>query len=386
MKYLMHSTVSLFEKLTYDDALEIKNANIGSMVHQYSLCNTILTENDTVDFTNLLKLSNPIEFAHEVNEKYDCVVFSLGDFFRSDLLKNKKFVNINLFLKNLKTKTLAVGIGCRRRYWQSVSEFINTGNMGNLIKEFISENLKHSNIIGIRGYDTAHILNELGFIENKDYIVCGCPSLFLHGDKLIIPEEIKPLNKDIKIALNRNFNVNHIWPYSYVFYHDILNKYVNSNTIFTWFYEALNIHDETDKYGSGVIKLKNEDYNRLNYKYCFNIHDYFKLLSDYDICIGERLHGCAAAIAMGVPTIVICTDYRMEEVCNYHNIPYISIKNMIPNFSIENIIPNINFNLMHKKHSINFEKYLSFFEQNNIPTNFDTIRDNEETFFKILNK
>ena len=375
MKFLMHSAMPLDVRMT-EDKLEVhQNHNIGALVHQYALWKTLECEENIIEFANFFQFNNPIEDAKGLNEKYDCIVFSLGDFFRTDILKRDKFENILLLLQNLTIKVLVVGIGCRRRYWQSIETYIKDLNMGEAIKSFVSECLKHTNIIGIRGNDTATILNRLGFIENKDYYICGCPSMFLNDDKLLIPTSVE-WREDIKIATNRNFNIGKKYPGALNFFHVNVLRYKNCDTIFTWYFDVLNNIHKTNKYGLTAVKPDYIYYKLLKYKYCLNIDEYFELLKNYDVCIGERMHGCAAAIAAGVPTIIGCMDYRMVELCEYHKIPYFNIANVNENIDFKYLIQNINFNSMHKVHKINFERYKYFFQMNEIPTKYGLKKEN----------
>jgi polysaccharide pyruvyl transferase WcaK-like protein len=147
-------------------------------------------------------------------------------------------------------------------------------------------------------------------------------------------------------------------------------KYNNSETIFTWFYDVLNIINNTSMYGKKNDRPSIDEYKKLRYLFCYNIDEYFNLLKNYDICIGERMHGCIASIAVGVPTIVICVDFRMKELCDYHSIPYQLITNINEKISFKKLTELADFTKIHEKHQINFERYKNFFKLNEIPTKY----------------
>ena len=252
MRFLMHSTKPLDLKITADDLEKYEMNNIGSIVHQYALWQTLKNEENIIDFTNFFKLGKNDSEINNINQQYDCIVLSLGDVFRTDVFEKKQIDIILNILRNIKIKVLVIGIACRRRFWMSIEKYIEHYNAGEIIKEFITECLKHTNIIGIRGYDTAEILNRLGFIENKDYYVCGCPSMFLNDEKILTPKEIV-INDDSKIITNRNFNIRQKYKNAYRFFYKNIMKYNNSETIFTWFYDVLNIINNTSKYGKKMI-------------------------------------------------------------------------------------------------------------------------------------
>ena len=58
MRYLIHSEVNILKKKDkYDDFEDKTNLNIkiADIYKIYSICNTIISENDTVDFANFYK-------------------------------------------------------------------------------------------------------------------------------------------------------------------------------------------------------------------------------------------------------------------------------------------------------------------------------------------
>ena len=371
MKILMHSTIKINKKITKDIVKKNIKSNIGAIFHQFSLYKTLKRDDNIIEFENFYKkCSKYDEFANYVNNNYDCVVFSLGDVFRRDMLE--RLNNFIEFTKRLKIKTIVVGVGVKIYYNNDIDSFLSTNNMGDVIKEFVLENLKRTNIIGVRDKNTAIVLDKLGFVENKDYYVCGCPSFFINDDKLRIPENFPSYDENIKIAINRNFNIKG-YPNSYIFFQNNLKKHNNYNTFNTFYYEYANIKSKSSSYGGGsCYRLKYSDYIENRYVAFAYILNYLKELSKYELCIGERMHGCSAAIACGVPTLLICVDNRMEGLAEYHKIPYIKITDIKENDTFEDLLNKVgDFKEMHKQHKTNFERYCNFFKMNNIKTKYD---------------
>ena len=365
--------MSFFQDMNIIKAENNKGNNIGALVYQYSLANTLLGKNDDIEFANILRMiNNDINKAAEYVNQYNCLILGIGDILRSDMIEKGVIENITNFLKNIKIRVLVVGIGCRRRYWDSVDEFLNKKNTRNIITEFIKECLKHCNIIGIRGFDTANILKQLGFKEDIDFYIMGCPSMFMYGNKLAI-KSIPEISNETTFALNKNFNNVYLeYPENNKFFEANIKKYNNRFAVFnSWLYEAVNIHYKDVKYKMKFIDLTIDDYYRYNFTACIDVPTYLNELSKYDYCIGERMHGTAAAIMAGVPSVLISVDWRMEELALYHKIPYIRMNKTYEGLTFEEIIKYADFTEMFKVHEENFKRYQTFFHINSLKTIFD---------------
>ena len=59
--------------------------------------------------------------------------------------------------------------------------------------------------------------------------------------------------------------------------------------------------------------------------------DLFESISEYDLFVGSRVHGCITALNSGVPAVNTNYDFRALEMCQYLNIPHIS---QFPGFAI----------------------------------------------------
>lgn len=55
-----------------------------------------------------------------------------------------------------------------------------------------------------------------------------------------------------------------------------------------------------------------------------NIHDWVNFLGGMDLAFGSRIHSTMAAIAAGIPAVVIAVDVRILELAKRMNIPYVS--------------------------------------------------------------
>lgn len=54
--------------------------------------------------------------------------------------------------------------------------------------KFVKAILNKSAILGLQGEITAAYLRKLGFTEEKDFTVIGCPVVFMNGDELEVEQ------------------------------------------------------------------------------------------------------------------------------------------------------------------------------------------------------
>ena len=60
--------------------------------------------------------------------------------------------------------------------------------------------------------------------------------------------------------------------------------------------------------------------------WCFtDIGSWRQHCRNYDLYIGDRIHGGVVALQAGIPAIILFDDDRVKELCNYHGIPCCSL-------------------------------------------------------------
>ena len=377
MRYLIHSEVNILKKKDkYDDFEDKTNLNIkiADIYKIYSICNTIISENDTVDFANFYKRTyNYKHFAELVNNNFDCIVLSIDNIDK----RIKVLDNITQFLKLVNIKVLIVGCN-----FMSES-FLSSDIHKSIIIDFIKETLKHTNIIGVMENHSAKILNSMGFIEDKDYYICGHPSFF-YRNKIMLKNKFPKLNRTTKICVNRNLGLVRKSNNYDNFFTNLYREYRNMYTLNTFLYEFNAVINSDNSF----FKLEEVvNFNKLNnskYRVYRNVEGYLEELSYYDFCIGERAEDCLMAISIGIPTILIVNNKKDKFIADYHKIPYIYRKNIKNDTTLNSIVNNVNYKLEDTIQNYNESliKYLRFFEINGIV--IDSYENDYTPFKKLL--
>ena len=100
----------------------------------------------------------------------------MADAVRADFVREMK--GLTKLVKSLKIPCFVIGIGVRAPYEPEV-DF--SYSFDDVVREFLKAVLEKSAIIGVRGWITADYLSRLGFKEERDFTIIGCPSMYTFG-------------------------------------------------------------------------------------------------------------------------------------------------------------------------------------------------------------
>lgn len=346
--------------------------NVGNLMFAYGVMNVLWTEDTQVDQVYDKSFSD--KEAQHINEYYDCLVLPMADAFRADFVWQLKAWT--RLIKLLSIPVVVIGIGLRTTYEPELDrDFV----FDDVVKDFVKAVLDHSSMLGLRGEITGKYLGKLGFIEDRDYVPIGCPSLYTYGEdvvmKRILPKEDLFKGKCI-------FNLN-TWAISH--YEDVVST-INSFIIeeirkFPDHYLIQQkIHEFKDMYlGKFQRGLKqtyiqdtnNEDELKLLHienrvKVFLNVPSWIRFCRDADFFIGNRFHGSVAAILAGCPHVFLPFDGRTRELAEYHSITHLTPAEIKGNKSILDYFDTLDFHSFEKRHKNNFENYLEFLAKNGL--------------------
>lgn len=154
--------------------------NNGNLAYQYSIYRTLWNDNVEIHADGLS--SNP-NLAEKINENYDLYIVPLADAFREDFRPVLR--NYTQLIRKLKIPVVVTGVGLRANYEPQLDEgFTFDEDVTNFVKAVLEKSAQ----IGVRGQITADYLKKLGFNEDIDYRVIGCPSLYTFGREIKIRE------------------------------------------------------------------------------------------------------------------------------------------------------------------------------------------------------
>lgn len=225
--------------------------------------------------------------------------------------------------------------------------------------------MNKSEIIGVRGEITAEYMKHLGFLEEKDFTVIGCPSMYIHGDTLPLKTPVELTPKSL-VSVNRKINI----PRK-------LHSFITTqsgkfdNCIFV----PQGIDDLMMLYGGTPINKRkyphiHESYpSRIcdtlpatNHEIGFtNVPSWIEFLHSRDFTFGTRIHGNIASIISGTPTYIFSPDARVLELAKYHNIQHISAENITSKTDIFKLYEKADFYSVQKSHKQRFNHYIDLF-------------------------
>ena len=290
-----------------------------------------------------------------INEKYDAYICPLADAFRDDF--REKLKNYAAFFDKLKIPVVICGVGLRAKRTDDI--LATTYSFDEEVKRFVSAAINKSATLGLRGRHTGEYLKKLGFIEEKDYTVLGCPSWYIHGR--YFPHINTPkINLSSNVAININPRAGEK---ANRFLDLTLRRYKNSIFVgqskddFETFYYGVSHYERNIYYPNHATHYVFEE-NRG--RFYLSAMQWIKELSRYEFCIGNRLHGTIAALLAGVPSVLILSDVRSAEIAEYFGIPVIEEKQLSEDANLEKIINKVDFSNVNKRYNDCFEKYLSF--------------------------
>ncbi|MDK2809147.1 MAG: hypothetical protein PWP24_1884 [Clostridiales bacterium] len=330
--------------------------NVGNLIYAYSVFKSLMTDEVESITPNYYKSLQGK--AEEINEKYDAFIIPLADAFRADFMPEMR--RMTELIKQLKIPCIIIGVGLRAPFepGEKMSYPFDED-----IRDFIKAVLDKSSMVGVRGEYTSAYLKALGFREEIDHTVIGCPSMYTNGSDM----KIRDLNltKDSQISFNDNVlsplnvhafmrNCEETFPNHY-FLPQRLQEMRLLYTGMPYFHK---------QGGNYPTKITDRIYAEDRVKFFLNIPTWMEFLSQMDLSIGGRLHGNIVSIVSGTPSILIPHDARMRELTEYHHLPHIWAKDILPDSDLFELVARVDFQEVSKNHKKNFEHYVDFLDKN----------------------
>lgn len=342
--------------------------NIGNMLFPFSVYRALYLEDTEIDTIKVERDFTQEEIDH-INEEYDYFVLPYANAFRVGFIKNLK--RTARMLRKIKIPCAVVGIGFQKEFGKEME----SERLDKAVKNFMDVVLKKSNIVGIRGEQTAEYLKKLGYQEERDFTVIGCPSMFTFG-KDIPPIRANGLTKDSSVSFNSKVDLPQV-------FHDFLWR---SAKEFEDYYYVPQVIEEMFRMYAGMpypegfiekapkhfpVKANNPIYRNGRGVSFVNVPSWIDFMKERDFSIGSRIHGNVAALLAGTPAFVIASDNRIEELAGYHCIPHIRMEELTDKTTIWELYERTDFSKIHEGHGKRFEHYLDFLHRNNLETIYD---------------
>jgi len=357
-KIFMRTGVVPYETVTPTDCLtkNVLGGNSGNLLYQYSMVKALSTEG-TVVVPSRYKVD--LNDADRINQECSSFVIPLADAFRPDFMKELR--ELTELIKRLTIPCIVTGIGVRTTY---EPELKMSFPFDEEVKKFVNAVLEKSSMLGLRGEITGKYLQRLGYQEEKDFTVIGCPSLYANGPHM----KLKPVNlsRDSAISLNALLyskqNLEH-------FITRTSERYPNHYFVGQEKMELRLLYTGCEFRASEEYPCNSVDsayYQNERARFFINVPSWLDFMKQMDVSAGPRFHGNVAAILAGTPAILLATDARTREFMEYHKIPGIAQKDIREDMNLEDIVNKANFHGMETEHQKNFEHFVEFLNKNGL--------------------
>lgn len=350
---LPHQSIDVLDMLKKDRM----GSNNGNLIYQYSVIRTLMTEKNEIYADGYIINHNK---ADEINEKYDAYVIPLADAFRNDFRSNLK--SYTALIKKLKIPVYVIGVGLRAPYEPKLQEGFPFDED---VKAFVSAVLNNSQMIGLRGQITSNYLTKLGFKEDTDHKVIGCPSMYTFGRQLKIRDV--NLTKDSLVSINAsNITKQSAMDFLVTVSEEYKNNYFIPQIypeLFLGYVGGPSIPNTPNDYPKD---LSSSFYKEGKVKYFINAPTWFDYMKKVDLSVGTRLHGNITATINGAPNLTIVQDARMRELAEYHNLPSVTADEVSKETNLLTLIEKIDFKSATQVHEERFDNFINFLDKNNI--------------------
>ena len=367
-KILFHAGLSPLDQPSMASVFynSLFTTNSGNLLFQYGAYRALMTEGARIE---AMFFDNPknqtAANAERVNGEFDCAVLPMANNFRASYRLNQ----VTRFIRRLKIPCVVMGVGLQARDASLIAEgFPFDGD----VRDFVSAVLDRSAMLGLRGEMTADYLKKLGFIPERHFTVIGCPSMYSRGANLPAPRPLS-LSEDSPVSFGYRIDQPEAMA-------ALLNK---SMEAFPNYHIVAQRREEIAmlRYGMPVVYTYDAA-NRCAALYphdrshpairsgrmvgFVSAHAWLRFMEGMALNMGSRIHGNIAAALSGAPTLAFTLDTRMEELCRYHNIPFIPAERLGADTDPRGLYEGVDFSCVTKGHAGRFRHFVDFLDANGL--------------------
>ncbi|MER5597573.1 polysaccharide pyruvyl transferase family protein [Streptomyces sp. NPDC002265] len=377
-RILLRSGKSPFDVLGVEEALhrDVIATNSGNLIFSDATHKILETPGAEV-VSNGMK--SDVGAASRINEEYDVFVVPLANAFRPSF--ELPLQRLTRLISKLKIPVVVVGVGAQTGVTYDPARL---KAMEPSVRAFCSAVLDHSASIGVRGEFTEKYLNDMGF---RDVEVIGCPSMFMHGDRLPVEKRTAALTADSRVAVNgshtavRGGGLSKIIDRSHEQYPNLM--YIGQNLT-----DAKQLHwrDVNSPAGRITEMPTHPDhpmYREGKARVYVDPVTWIDDLRGFDYSFGSRIHGNIAALLAGTPATVLAFDSRTLELCRYFEIPHRLLSEAPADLDPAQLYEEADFGPLTGNHRQRFDRFTAFLDKNGLENTF-THGDGGAAFEKKL--
>jgi len=346
----------IFENLIWE--------NSGNMLFPYSIMRILMRKDTEITSVSINQFFSSRQIALW-NEEYDFFVIPLANAFRDSFLMQLKY--LTALIKKLTIPCIVIGVGIQA----DLSGIRETSqDFDRTVCAFVKAVLKKSAILGVRGEFTAQYLKSLGFTDEKDYTVIGCPSMYLHGAHLPYKTP-KMLDERSNISINCKIKIS---PKLHQFIFSSAKKFKNYTYVPQGIDDLLLLFAGVSIDRNKFPKIHKGYPWQLHSRICASGHEtgftdvrsWLTFLESIDFSYGTRIHGNIASVLAGTPSFIFAPDGRILELARYHNIQHMAASDIKEDTDIFKVYENADFSSVLQGHEQRFTHYLNFLERNGL--------------------
>jgi hypothetical protein len=259
-------------------------------------------------------------------------------------------------IEKLQMKVIAPSLGLQD-FAQTTNEVFSLHPSVKRLLELVSD---FSAFLGVRGPHTASILSRNGF---SNVIPIGCPTMYWGmKDNLVIQKT----NSCASPLLVYHQSICSLGPMLLKKYR-FLGQDFEDESFFTE-----NLRDDHDLRNAILQRYKNfpdhlESLELLKNKGIFpkSFRHWFETIGKHDFIFGPRLHGCIAALVMGIPAVMTPRDLRIQEMVDFYSIPSTPLTEL-KNVDAEYLYNSSSFDNFNEIYPVRFRNYLQFLAENGV--------------------
>ncbi|MCD7884210.1 MAG: polysaccharide pyruvyl transferase family protein [Lachnospiraceae bacterium] len=331
--------------------------NVGNFLYLNGVLRNIVHEDTNVTPTYYKWRYTDQEIA-EINDKYDCFLIPLADAFRDNFRAELNgYTNV---VKKSKIPCVVTGVGIRAPLEE---RFDHAFSFDEDVKNFVNAVLEKSKIIGVRGERTGAYLKHLGFREEKDYTVIGCPSLYIHGPKLHVRDTT--ISQESFVCYNTTSST----PDNIVSFVERSAAEFASAQFIPQTIKELKLLYLGEPFRDGnrpPTRITDKIFQSDQTCFFLNIPTWIEFMEKADFNFGARLHGNVAAMLAGTPSLLFPKDARVSELAEYHNMTRYPVDQINDQTDIWELIANADFKSAEKVHYANYTHFIDFLQENGL--------------------
>ncbi|MDH4143201.1 MAG: polysaccharide pyruvyl transferase family protein, partial [Chloroflexota bacterium] len=297
--------------------------------------------------------------AGRINERYDAYVIPLANAFRISF--EPVLIRMTQLIRRLRIPVVILGVGAQSNV---LNDPARLERIEPAVRDFVTAVLDRSPSIGVRGEFTHDYLRGLGF---RDVEVIGCPSMFIHGERLHIEKRRPALEPDARLAINVSPYVKAMGP--------VVMHHVERYPDLTYIpqdlasLERLLWGDPTpvaDPAEPLPIHLAHPLFRDDKVRFFVDPWPWFDYLATMDFSFGTRIHGNIAALIAGTPSFVLAHDSRTLELVRYFEIPHRLMADVRPDVDAAELYEEADYGPLNRGHAARLATFLGYLERHGI--------------------